>query len=312
MRSRVELLPQCCRCSFVYFPFKCLIGIWLDLYFPIIRKWRLTSKYLPVFVSLIEGVNSAPPHGSANFQPGKGLLAEGKINMATFVQWRPRTSTLSMRGILIQRGKIQFNLQGWLVTQFVAHSCYFINFCHFIWPFYSLFSHQVGCEMHISGIWTKILNYSNLSKIYREQWGVNILFVPPLKWVKAHLCSDGTKPWTYSHNMCRQWALTHAHAPTKHTTFVSVCLNDRTVSALVGVPTLIYLCANMNISESGGHVERNGFSVANVLSYWVTAWSRITPSSEGGRTSLRLREKLSHKQTTLETLLDNSPWRVSS
>lgn len=81
----------------------------------------------------------------------------------------------------------------------------------------------------------------------------------------------------------------HAHTATNNTysttllSVNSVCSNDSV--GLVGVRSLIYLHANINIRGIGNPAGRSCCCVGNLLSFWVTAWLEIAPPSEGGKIS---------------------------
>lgn len=120
---------------------------------------------------------------------------------------------------------------------------------------------------------------NNLLKISWQQWAVNMCFSCPVKLDKAFLCPNGSRSLTYSHS------LTNKHNTYSTTLLLvnSVCSNDSV--GLVGVWSFIYLRANINIRRIVSHAGRNSCWVGNLLSFWVTAWLKITPRSGGGKTS---------------------------
>lgn len=106
---------------------------------------------------------------------------------------------------------------------------------------------------------------------------------------RADLSPDGSGSSARSHNMCSQSAYKHTHTTANNTystpllSLNSVCSYDSV--GLVGVCSLIYLQANINMRGMNSLVGRNCCCVGNFLSFWVTAWLKITRWSEGGKIS---------------------------
>lgn len=106
-------------------------------------------------------------------------------------------------------------------------------------------------------------------------------------------------------NMCNREAsrprsLQHNTLRTPLLSVNSVCSNDSV--GLVGVRSLIYLHANINIRGAGSPTGSQRRCLANLLSFRVTArLNEIAPRSGGGESFRRTSNtKVSHKQASLD------------